>query len=57
MQEIRDLVRDRKKVATCLGFVRAFCIRHGQAYKGGPNSGVFLQITCAMPWPAVPGQK
>jgi hypothetical protein len=31
---------------------------HGQAYKGGPNSGVFLQITCddAVGLP-VPGQK
>jgi transaldolase/glucose-6-phosphate isomerase len=58
LQEIRDLVRDRKKVATCLGFGPRFLHSTGQAYKGGPNSGVFLQITCddAQDLP-VPGQK
>ena len=35
-----------KKVATCLGFGPRFLHSTGQAYKGGPNSGVFLQITC-----------
>jgi transaldolase/glucose-6-phosphate isomerase len=39
-------VRDRKQVATCLGFGPRFLHSTGQAYKGGPNSGVFLQITC-----------
>jgi transaldolase/glucose-6-phosphate isomerase len=39
-------VRDKKKVATCLGFGPRFLHSTGQAYKGGPNSGVFLQITC-----------
>ncbi|MGO4832483.1 hypothetical protein AB4144_09355, partial [Rhizobiaceae sp. 2RAB30] len=32
--------------ATCLGFGPRFQHSTGQAYKGGPNSGVFLQITC-----------
>jgi len=41
------MVRDRKKVATCVGFGPRFLHSTGQAYKGGPNSGVFLQITCA----------
>ena len=51
-------VRDRKRVATCLGFGPRFLHSTGQAYKGGPNSGVFLQITCddAADLP-VPGQK
>ena len=40
------LMRDRKHVATCLGFGPRFLHSTGQAYKGGPNSGVFLQITC-----------
>ena len=35
-----------KKVATCLGYGPRFLHSTGQAYKGGPNSGVFLQITC-----------
>ena len=51
-------LRDRKRVATCLGFGPRFLHSTGQAYKGGPNSGVFLQITCddAADLP-VPGQK
>jgi len=51
-------VRDRKRVATCVGFGPRFLHSTGQAYKGGPNSGVFLQITCddANDLP-VPGQK
>ena len=40
------MIRDRTKVATCLGFGPRFLHSTGQAYKGGPNSGVFLQITC-----------
>ena len=46
MQLIRHRVRDKFKVATCLGFGPRFLHSTGQAYKGGPNSGVFLQITC-----------
>jgi transaldolase / glucose-6-phosphate isomerase len=46
LQEIRHAVRDAKQVATCLGFGPRFLHSTGQAYKGGPNTGVFLQITC-----------
>ena len=46
MQAIRHNIRDTFKVATCLGFGPRFLHSTGQAYKGGPNSGVFLQITC-----------
>ena len=58
LQLIRHSVRDRKHVATCLGFGPRFLHSTGQAYKGGPNTGVFLQITCddAHDLP-VPGQK
>ena len=58
LQTIRHAVRDRKHVATCLGFGPRFLHSTGQAYKGGPNTGVFLQITCddAHDLP-VPGQK
>ena len=45
LQAIRHRVRDAKKVATCLGFGPRFLHSTGQAYKGGPNTGVFLQIT------------
>ena len=58
LQSTRKAIRDRKKSATCLGFGPRFLHSTGQAYKGGPNTGVFLQITCddAADLP-VPGQK
>jgi transaldolase / glucose-6-phosphate isomerase len=58
LQTIRRQIRDAYKVATCLGFGPRFLHSTGQAYKGGPNTGVFLQITCRDPVDlAVPGQK
>jgi len=58
LQAIRRAVRDRKRVATCLGFGPRFLHSTGQAYKGGPNAGVVLQVTCddAADLP-VPGQR
>jgi transaldolase / glucose-6-phosphate isomerase len=58
LQAIRQAIRNRKRVATCLGFGPCFLHSTGQAYKGGANSGVFLQITCddAINLP-VPGQQ
>lgn len=58
LQSIRHLVRDTRHVATCLGFGPRFLHSTGQAYKGGPNTGVFVQITCdeANDVP-VPGQR
>ena len=58
LQVIRHMVRDAKKSATVLGFGPRFLHSTGQAYKGGPTSGVFLQITCDDKIDfAVPGQK
>ena len=55
---MRQRVRDAKRVATCLGFGPRFLHSTGQAYKGGPNSGVFLQITADDAHDlAIPGQK
>jgi glucose-6-phosphate isomerase len=45
IQGFRHKVRNAKKVATCLGFGPRFLHSTGQDYKGGPNTGVFLQIT------------
>src|SRR5256885_1007095 len=57
LQAIRRAVRDRYRVATCVGFGPRFLHSTGQAYKGGPNTGVFLQITCDDAADlAVPGQ-
>jgi transaldolase/glucose-6-phosphate isomerase len=47
LTEIRHAVRDSKRRATSVGFGPRFLHSTGQAYKGGPNSGVFLQITSA----------
>ena len=58
LQALRHAVRDNMRVATCLGFGPRFLHSTGQGYKGGPASGVFLQITCddATDVP-VPGRK
>ena len=45
LQQIRHTVRDQDRVATALGFGPRFLHSTGQAYKGGPNSGVFVQVT------------
>ncbi len=45
LQRMRLALRQQLRVATCLGFGPRFLHSTGQAYKGGPNSGVFLQIT------------
>ena len=58
VQRIRQIIRDRTTAATCVGFGPRFQHSTGQAYKGGPNSGVFLQITCHDAADlAVPGQS
>ncbi|MEO5819850.1 MAG: bifunctional transaldolase/phosoglucose isomerase [Vicinamibacteraceae bacterium] len=58
LQRIRHSIRDRAQVATCVGFGPRFLHSTGQAYKGGSDKGVFLQITAddAIDL-AVPGQK
>jgi transaldolase / glucose-6-phosphate isomerase len=51
-------IRDEHHVATCAEFGPRFLHSTGQAYKGGPDSGVFLQITSDDARDlAVPGQK
>lgn len=58
LQAIRETVLEKELSATCLGFGPRFLHSTGQAYKGGANNGVFLQITAddAADLP-VPGQK
>ena len=58
IQDMRMIVRDNKRIATCVGFGPRFLHSTGQVYKGGPNTGVFLQITSedAKDLP-VPGEK
>ena len=58
IEAMRARIRDKLKTATVLGFGPRFLHSTGQAYKGGPNSGVFLEITAS---PAkdlsIPGRK
>jgi len=58
LQQMRLEVRDKRHVATCAEFGPRFLHSTGQAYKGGPDSGVFLQITSDDARDlAVPGQR
>jgi len=58
LQSIRETVLNLSGVATCLGFGPRFLHSTGQAYKGGGNNAVFLQITSDNAFDlAVPGQK
>lgn len=45
LQRVRLSLRDKYRVATSLGFGPRFLHSTGQAYKGGPDTGVFLQVT------------
>jgi hypothetical protein len=58
LRTMRHIVRDARVGATCVGFGPRFLHSTGQAYKGGPNTGVFLQVTCDDAADLqVPGQK
>ncbi len=58
VQQLRHRVLEKKRVATCVGFGPRFLHSTGQDYKGGPNTGVFLQITSGHEADlGIPGQK
>ena len=44
IERTRLAIRDRYKVATTSGFGPRFLHSTGQLHKGGPNSGVFIQV-------------
>jgi transaldolase/glucose-6-phosphate isomerase len=46
LQTMRCAIRDLKGVATCVEFGPRYLHSTGQCYKGGRNTGVFLQLTC-----------
>ncbi len=58
LQSLRTAIRDSRRVATTLGFGPRFLHSTGQLHKGGPNTGVFIQITADdavdMPIPGKP---
>jgi glucose-6-phosphate isomerase len=45
LQGIRQAVRDRLRIAATLGYGPRFLHSTGQYHKGGPDKGVFLQVT------------
>ncbi|MCE7963914.1 MAG: bifunctional transaldolase/phosoglucose isomerase [Nitrospira sp. NTP2] len=58
LQAMRQRIRDAKRIATCLEFGPRFLHSTGQAYKGGPHNGLFLQLTCEDAVDlSVPGQR
>jgi transaldolase/glucose-6-phosphate isomerase len=58
LRDMRVALRDRLHIATCVGFGPRFLHSTGQAYKGGPNTGLFLQITADDADDlAIPGRK
>jgi glucose-6-phosphate isomerase len=46
LQALRTLLRDRLKIATTVGYGPRYLHSTGQLHKGGPASGLFIQITC-----------
>ncbi|MGO8686546.1 MAG: bifunctional transaldolase/phosoglucose isomerase [Candidatus Dormibacteria bacterium] len=57
LEELRTAIRDRHRVATTVGFGPRFLHSTGQLHKGGPNTGVYLQVTVDDPVDAaIPGQ-
>jgi transaldolase/glucose-6-phosphate isomerase len=49
-RDLRTKIRDAFKVATTVGFGPRFLHSTGQLHKGGPASGVFLQLTGEAPF-------
>ncbi|AFM24808.1 bifunctional transaldolase/phosoglucose isomerase [Desulfomonile tiedjei] len=45
LQEMRLLARDKLHVATTVGYGPRYLHSTGQFHKGGPNSGIFVQLT------------
>ncbi len=44
LEQVRQRLRDRERVATTLGVGPRYLHSTGQLHKGGPNTGVFLQV-------------
>jgi len=58
LQNMRTRLRDQLHIATCAEFGPRFLHSTGQAYKGGPNSGIFLTISAEPKEPlAIPGHR
>lgn len=59
LQALRALLKDQLLAATTLGYGPRFLHSTGQFHKGGPNTGLFIQITAETPEGAdvaIPGE-
>jgi glucose-6-phosphate isomerase/transaldolase/glucose-6-phosphate isomerase len=57
LAELRQKVMERYKIATTVGYGPRFLHSTGQLHKGGPNTGIFLQLTTNHPKDVdIPGQ-
>jgi len=58
LNEMRLKVRDARRCATTVGFGPRFLHSTGQEHKGGPDTGVFVQITSDVPFDLpIPGMN
>ncbi len=58
LDEMRLKIRDARKCATTVGFGPRFLHSTGQEHKGGPDTGVFVQITAEAPFDLpIPGMN
>jgi len=58
LQKMRRLITEKTRLPSCLGYGPRFLHSTGQVYKGGPNSGLFIEITTADAADlAIPGQR
>ena len=58
LQALRTAIRERERVATTLGFGPRFLHSTGQLHKGGPATGMYIQITTQPRSDAdIPGQR
>lgn len=58
LERVRGALRDRHRVATTVGVGPRYLHSTGQLHKGGPNSGVFLQVVADDDHdPPIPGEK
>jgi transaldolase/glucose-6-phosphate isomerase len=57
LRQVRVRLRDRYRVATTVGFGPRYLHSTGQFHKGGPNTGVFIQVVADDPTDiAIPGK-
>ncbi|NOT33943.1 MAG: transaldolase, partial [Candidatus Eisenbacteria bacterium] len=57
LERLRHALRDRTRAATTLGYGPRFLHSTGQLHKGGPSTGVFLQLASLEPALEIPGER